>query len=309
MMSEIMNEETGNSRKCKNTRISLESKDFDDGSLSVYSKKVESNYLDFVENKNIGDDSDIIRCLKRIIFGKGQLDNCDTLEVLIPTFKMLIENVCGLSIAEYDSLYGVNTNKQIHAENISRKITGQASDETKEECAFDRKNILFKMVWPEYYKNNFTKVTYSEIYSAKCELKAGLMRAAKPIDEDEVGVKKSDGQIVDRIIFNTIVSTFTGAGFDTYYKIMEALIDDKRLDSIGKRNTPGILSVIKERKCYANALDFFFLNMPREDQMCLVDDFMDLRERGGYPHQQVMDIMYETFKNNEEAFFNTLESF
>lgn len=285
----------------------------DESSFSAYSALIEQGLTAFRNEHKDEPNKDIVRCVKRVIFGDKKGIEDETLDVLIPTFKKIVE-ICGLDEQKYDILYSVSTNKKMYVENLSRKITALASDECKEECAFQRKRMLFKMVYPEYYKAHFEKIKPYDLFFVGGENKASLARAAKPLaDTDSENVNKSsDGAIVDKLIMKAINEAFARANITDKVQIMQILSDEKKIRALAnptpghKAMVPGCFSIINERKCYLSYLDFYFLNLPKEDQLFLVDDYMQIRESAGIEPIALLDKLYDIFQENRD---NLIDNF
>lgn len=289
--------------------------DFDENS-SIYSQRINDGIQRFRDTHSDMRNADIVRCMKRVIFGDKKGYDNNSLDCLIRTFKEIVE-VCGwTSVDEYCANFSTFINKEMHVENLSRMITDMASPEDKQECAFIRKRLLFKMVYPEFYKDNFKEILPEEIFFVSGEDKASLARAAKPVVNKIEGneVVNSDGAIVDRIIMNTIQETFKIVGITDPVQIMEILTNKKQLKEISKKiqdepkssnssaknsKVPGCLSIINERKCYPSYLDFYFLNLPKEEQLFAVDDYIAIRNKANLPRIPLLDKLYEIVTQEE----------
>lgn len=284
-------------------------KSTEDARLSAYSSRIEQGIADFRNEHANEPNKDIVRCVKRVIFGDKKSLEDESLNILIETFRKIVD-ICGLDPQKYDTIYGTRANKRMFVDNLSRKITALADDACKEECAFQRKRMLFKMVYPEYYESHFDKIQPYDLFFVSGENKASLVRAAKPISDDAEAEYSSDGIIVDRLIMNAINEAFSKVGITDPLKIMDILADDKKIRAIanpipGQKNTvPGCFSVINERKCYGSYLDFYFLNLSKEDQLFLVDDFMEIRKKAKIEPVPLLDRLYNIFVENRDAFMD-----
>lgn len=293
----------------KDTQIKEEDKEF-----SVYSSKIETGISKFREDHSNQPNVDIVRCVKRVVFGDKKGIETESLNVLTETFRQIVK-ICNLTTQEYDRSWSVKINKKMFLENISRKITDMASDEDKEECAFQRKRLLFKIVYPEYYKEHFSPIKPYDLFFVGGEDKASLVRAAKPLigkEDKENGASISDGAIVDRLMMKTINAAFETAKVTDKIEIMKILTDPKKIKGIGnptagqKASIPGCFSVINERKCYESYIDFYFLNLPKEDQIFLVDDYMEIRQKAGIKPIPLLNKFYEIFQENRDDFVDSL---
>lgn len=302
-----MNSNVEENKKSKKQTIS-------DEEMSIYSSKIESGIAKFREEHSDQPNIDIVRCVKRVIFGDKKGIENESLYVLVETFKEIV-NICNLTVEEYNRCWSVATNKKMFLENISRKITALASNEDKEECAFQRKRLLFKIVYPDYYKENFSEIKPYDLIHVGGEEKASLVRAAKPlISKEEKGNAEitSDGAIVDRLMMKAIDAGFKTADVTDKIRIMKCLTDDKAIRGIGdssagqKSSLPGCFHIINERKCYDSYIDFYFLNLPKEEQLLLVDDFMKIREEAGIKPNPLMNKFYEIFQENRDEFLNNI---
>ena len=295
---------------------------FEEDNFSIYSEKIESGLSKFREEHKDQPNADIVRCVKRVIFGDKKGIENENLNVLVETFKEIVK-ICNLTVQEYDNYWSVEVNKKMFLENISRKITALASDADKEECAFQRKRLLFKIVYPEYYKEHFSEIKPYDLFHIGGENKASLVRAAKPLvnkEEKENAEVISDGAIVDKLMMKTLNTAFKIAGGIYLDKngeldkieVMKALTDIKKIKGLvnassgQKATVPGCFSVISERKCYESYLDFYFLNLPKEEQIFLVDDYMEIRKKAKIEPNPLLDKFYEIFQENRDEFVDSL---
>lgn len=319
--------------KGKNSISQINFDDFCDEENSSIYKNVKKNYEEFWKENKSGEFGemtlDLIRAVKRTIFGTSKMKSeQNQLDIMVKTLRFIVEEMCGLTPEQFATIYSTKTNKKIHVENLTRKISEVVSDEVKEKCLFEQKRIIFATAYPEYYREKFSDFKPDEIFYAKGDLKGALVRAARICNPDagfdtslqnndgtfkkvniRNGVKKTYGRFVDKIIFNAIEGVFDQSkkpekeeyrydGFpkDEVYRRMEYFVNNKWK---GADKVPGCISIIKERGCYAHPLDFYFLNMPPEKQLEYVDDFMYLRNNAGIPQEPVLNAMYEIYKQNQ----------
>ena len=314
--NDMPEEDVNTAKDAKNTdsvkrrhRKSKPAQEENNAIMSAYSSLIEQNIETFRSEHKDEPNKDIVRCVKRVIFCDKKGIEDEELDVLIPTFRKIVE-ICGLDVKEYDIIYSTKTNKKMYLENLSRKITDLASDECKEECAFQRKRMLLKMVYPEYYEANYEKIRPYELFFVNGENKACLARAAKPSPDNEDNTKSSDGAIVDRLIFNAINESFAKIDITDKLKIMQIISDEKKIRAIAnptpmqKNTVPGCFSIINERQCYKSYLDFYFLNMSKEDQLFLVDDFMQIRRQAGIEPIPLLEKLYSIYTENRDIFLD-----
>ncbi len=297
--------------------------------------KVKKNYESFWEKNESGEfgemSIDLVRAVKRTIFGtsKSKSDN-EPLQELVLTLRFIVEKICGLTPEEFDGIYSTKTNKKIHVENLTRKISEIVPDEVKEKCFFVQKRIIFAVAYPDYYEKKFDTFKAEEIFYAKGELKGSLVRAAKICNPDagidtsiqnndgtfkkiniRNGVKKTYGKFVDKIIFDAINEVLGNSqkddedelrddGFpkDDVYKKMEFLAYSKNWKDADKKEC-GCITIIKERGCYPEPIDFFFLNMPPEMQLEYVDDYMEIRKKAKIKPEPMLDMLYKVYTENQ----------
>lgn len=326
--------------KGKAVMSKLDFGDFPDKENSSIYKMVKENYETFWEENKGGEFGemtvDLVRAVKRSIFGTSKTKNQEEpLDVLIQTFRFIVEKMCGLTVEDFASIYSTKTNKKIHVENLARKISELVDDDIKERCLFDQKRIVFATVYPEYYNEKFSEFEPMEIFYAKGDLKGALVRAAKICNPDagvetglqnndgtfkkvnvRNGVKKTYGKFVDKILFDAIEKVFDASkcdedelrddGFpkDDTYKRMEWFGYFKNWKNISEKNMPGCIAIIKERGCYACPLDFYFLNMPPEKQLEYVDDFMYIRNKANIPQEPMLNRLYMIYKENQAEIEN-----
>jgi len=299
--------------KEENTLTPEEKKELE---FSIYSEKISKGIDRFREANKDQPNADIVRCVKRNIFGDKKGVENETLEMLVAVFRIQLETICGSSVEDYDRYFCTEINKKMYLENISKKITAMASDEDKEACYFQRKRLLFKIIYPEYYKENFKEIKPYELFFVGGKDKADLVRAAKPLlnkEEKENGRSLSDGAIVDRIMIKTINEAFKQAKIEDKTTIMKILSDEEKIKALmgsssgSKNNVPGCFAVIKERKCYESYLDFYFLNLPKKDQLLLVNDYMEIRNNANIPENPLLNKLYKIYQENEQEFIDYVD--
>lgn len=343
ILEEPIKRKKGNTGKLNTSKIKFD--DFNDDENSQLYRRIEKDYSQFWK-ENMSDEYgdigvDLVRAVKRTIFGSSKSKDIESIEVLTATFRFIVEKMCGITPEEFNTIYSTKTNKKIHVENLARKIIEIVPPETKEKCLFSQKRIIFSTVYPEYYKEKFADFSPQEIFHAKGDLKGCLIRAAKisnpeagmeteSTNEDgsfkkiniRNGVKTSYGQAVDRILFNAIEAVFDSTqkhlsqeefrddGFpkDDIYKRLEWFADPKNWRGTAEKNVPGCIIIIKERACYACPLDFYFLNMPASKQLEYVDDYMYIRNKAGIPREPMLEKLYSIYKNHQREIENYIIS-
>lgn len=276
--------------------------------FSACCDKAEKGLAKFREEHRDQPNTDIVRCVKRSLFEDKNFSEGAALNTLVATLKTIVE-ICGLTTEEYDRFWSVAMNKKMCLENLSRKITALANDADKEECAFQRKRLLFKMAYPEYYEKNFSKITPENLFFVEGKDRADLVRAAKPsLEEDgpENSSAVSGGAIVDRLMMTAINAAFKKARITSRRQIMKILVDKNRIKTLWrpassqKSAIPGCFLVINARECYESILDFYFLNLPKEEQLAYVDDYMKIRRDAGMAPIPLLDALYRIFQDIRE---------
>lgn len=183
------------------------------------------------------------------------------------------------------------------------------------EAMFDNKKILFRLCWPEYYKEHYAIPKAMDIFNCTGELKGNLVRASAIKDfEDEPEQEKkilqngkfstakkerkrvyNHGQEVDDIIYwsmKQILPLFEMKTKDLYLSLAKP-----REAGWSKY---GFVKVIEARGCYPTPLDFYFLNSPMEYQVDHIDEYIEARNQAKLPHVKALDMMYEAYQQSLE---------
>lgn len=283
-------------------------------------KKAQQFRIEQTGNANYGK---IISDAKRIIFDDHQAEDLNfesgqkiaKLQLMIEAVKYLIEDVMGLTPEEYDAIYSTALNQKTTLHHAIRKIANAASPTILREAMFDNKKILFRLCWPEYYKEHYAIPKAMDIFNCTGELKGNLVRASAIKDfEDEPEQEKkilqngkfstakkerkrvyNHGQEVDDIIYwsmKQILPLFEMKTKDLYLSLAKP-----REAGWSKY---GFVKVIEARGCYPTPLDFYFLNSPMEYQVDHIDEYIEARNQAKLPHVKALDMMYEAYQQSLE---------
>ncbi len=231
-------------------------------------------------------------------------------------FRILVEDVYGLTPAEYESLYSANFNKKTTLDGIVRKIAREAPVSMQKECLFTPHRIIFRACWPEYYKSRFTKPTMMEVIDCKGEVRSSLVHAAQvkeTIIEDEneelqgarmlkngdFSTKKEpkkatitgNGGLVDEVVYEAMNQFFTEVIAVPTEQLFQILACPKEAHI----QSYGFIAVIKAREVYPSALDFYFLNSPVDFQADYAEMYFQTRRDANLPEVPALSLMEELY--------------
>lgn len=265
---------------------------------SIY-EKIDLEELSFDEEskESIKEYKNKVSWAKNVLFNnKMPLCNIDD---MCKVLRYILHDIDHISIQEFDSMYSTKMLVNLKIKALVFNIIAEAPDEIKGECGFESKRIVFRTVFPDYYKTYFKPLTATEIFFCNGELKSGLIRAAKSKldsvmdgqDIDEISksgmlkkqrvskAKNVNGNTVDKILYDAMTQ-FLDANLETtdFIEKMRYLASIKGIMKKKNEPLPGIFEVINERGCYANPLDFYMFNSPVELQTYYIDDYMDIRK-------------------------------
>lgn len=213
----------------------------------------------------------------------------DKKDAAIKGFRYLVEVIMGLTVEEYDALYSSAFNSK-HLATAIRTITNKASRADMMECAGIKKNLLFKMVWPDYYRTHYPKITSMDIFRPKGELKASLIHQCQITN-------KNSGPI-DQMAAHAIRDMLPSIGYITREEQLKFMANIKK----NKFHNTGIFKIINDNcKYYACMLDFFYLNLSRDEQVKYIDVYYKERQKlKDVKPNKILDVMYGFYKVAEK---------
>ena len=212
-------------------------------------------------NTDVQNDKKVMSVVSKIGFRKI-VQNEET-EILIKAFKYIISNVMQISPAEFNSIYSTETLKKNGLYPTVQKIIDAAPIDTKIDCAFDNKTILFKMVWNDTF--SFLKPSSLELFYTENNVKQSLKKAAGIKSVINNGYEEKITEMLLNIIKDVI---FDEMHLQTTREIFEFLTEEssKFFDKDKEETCAGICEIIDELG-YPSLLDFYFFNLPKERQI------------------------------------------
>ena len=257
---------------------------------------------EFREKMGLAPNADIMRYISRIIFQSKPEMKAMPFKSHCEAMKAYVENVLQLTPDQYENSYSTRFNSKVGLANAIRRVVDECPEAEKKKVMYFNKDIIMSQVFPEYYAKRERKLAGIDVFFASAEFKSNLTSAIKS-DEHLTGVTE--------ILFNAmqeVVTIALGADASTE-EIMRFIVapEFKKLkrpkdwDLDGKK--PVVFDLIESTNYYANILDFYFLNLPFEEQVYNVDAFMEIRKEAGYEEKGVLNALYEVFKNYEDDYY------
>ena len=258
--------------------------------------------------------------MKKIIFEEYQNGEIQThgvnkqknYTVLVDATRYIVEEIMGLTPAEYDAIYSSALNQKACIDYAVRKIVQGASPAINAEALFDAKKTLFRICWPDYYRENYKKPQPRDIFYAQGEIKSALIRAgrARLFNDATEGVgteilqngrfssKKKErrrvynhGEEVDKIVYWAMDAIFSQIEISTP-DLFDSLAAPKKYGW----DSCGFVDIIESRGCYPSPLDFYMLNSPQDYQLMHIDEFMAARQKAGLEKVEALNIIYEAYR-------------
>lgn len=291
-------------------------------------KEFRKNYAGQFSNVNGGEPTGkLISAVKNIIFENYQSNNLDVsgtrktknYTTLQGAVRYIVEEVMGLTPAEYDAIYSAKLNQKASIDHAIRKIISAAPAEVQADALFDGKQIVFAMCFPEYYKEHHKKITAWDIFDATGETKSGLIHAGKikeiseTISEGAILKKNGSfsvqkerkraynhGEEVDKICYNAMKEIFSLFKMTT--RELFLVLSQPKNSSFGKY---GINQIIEARGCYPSTLDFYMWNSPVDYQLEHFDEYIQVRNEMHLPRIAALDLMneaYQEYKENDKEY-------
>jgi len=197
----------------------------------------------------IADNPQLLSIVKKIIFeenGDEMLKPTSTqsskIKNIAKSYRYIVENIMGLSVEEYDSIYSTALNESASLEKSIRLIYKYCPESIKESTLYDTKKMLLAICWPEYYNEHYKKPTSLDIFLGRGDCVGNLKRAGAIKDtglfrteEEEIELKrtKEKGEFGIKELRNALE-----------YKVDEPLPETKDI----KRKKNGDLYAEKDRK-------------------------------------------------------------
>lgn len=287
---------------------------------SEITKRAISKAEEFRKDAGNGESGKIICAAKKLIFEDHQsndldVSRADRLIAMQAAVKYIVEEVMELTPAEYDAIYSTTLNQKATLDHAIRKIVINAPTRIMTEALFDSKAILFRIIWPEYYAQKYSKPKPFDIFNATGELKGNLIRAGRikelPTDNTVARVlnngkfssaKKerkrvnNHGKSVDKLVYWAMSSILP------YFEIpTEELFLSLAKPKKAEWTDYGFVKIIEARGCYPSPLDFYMWNSPVEYQMEHVEEYMQAREKAKLKRIPALDAMYNAYQKSKDT--------
>jgi hypothetical protein len=236
----------------------------------------------------------ILNKVKKICFGETQATSIQNArgisnqskDSLIKPYRYIVQNIMGLTPAEYDAIFSTALNQACGLSYAERIIVENAPESIKQRAMFNQKAIFFLCVFPEYWQSTHPDYKPGDVFFAKGDIKASLIRASK-----------KNGETVDKILywaFSRVLPVFKFNTRDMFIVLANPVK--------AKFNRYPILNIYNKYRatCYPSLLDFYFLNSPIEFQREHVDEYMEVRELTNLPKVPILDAMFKNFEQYEK---------
>lgn len=291
--------------------------------VSVNTKEFEDKIRDFKglegESGSLVRGSYIMNTVKKIVFEETASSNLKlqgsnktkNFEALKSAIRYIVEHILELTPEEFDAIYSSTLIRKTCLDHPIRKLVAAAPADVQAETLFNGKKILFRLCWPEYYKEHYSKPKAWDIFDASGEIKSNLIRAGRikdyTDDADSDGAKMTTngkfsservekkrsfghGDEVDKTVYWAMTEVFNYCEIKTSDLFM-ALAKPKE-SGFSKF---GFVSVIEARECYQTPLDFYMMNSPQEFQLAHFHEYMDARKKAKIPSNPVLELFYEAY--------------
>lgn len=255
------------------------------------------NCLEFLQanGSNLDEVKGILNKVKKICFGETQATSIQNArgipnqskDSLIKPYRYIVQNIMGLTPAEYDAIFSTALNQACGLSYAERIIVENAPESIKQRAMFNQKAIFFLCVFPEYWESTHPDYKPGDVFFAKGDIKASLIRASK-----------KNGKTVDKILYWSFSRVLPVFKFNTRDMFIVLANPVK-----AKFNHYPILNIYNKYRalCYPSLLDFYFLNSPVEFQREHVEEYMEVREMTGLPQVPILDAMFKNFDKYERA--------
>lgn len=231
-------------------------------------------------------------------------DNQSKTEAIL-TLKMILEQIYEISVEELDALFDTMWCHKYRLDYAVDKVTSFADRRILRECAYNKKNIIIRMCYPEYYKEHYQPPTDFEIFFMKdSRMKSDLVinsTLSNVYDKDgnvDNSKKKnkaySNGPDIDEWIYNAFNNVWNIMFQASTVEMFVALANYKKnfLGSYAK-----CLDIIMKRGIYPSPLDWYMWNSPEEFQVKYFTTYMNVRKEAGLPELDYLNCLEQAFEN------------
>lgn len=238
---------------------------------------------------------------------KNKLGHSDY-QMLLLIFRTITSEVCRLSPEQLDSLWCNDLLATMQLNRITTRILNNASDESFMTCLFDKKKIILREVFPEYFE-----ATYGNTYDIGDVLNASG-ETLKNINHFSVGQTSlekdaGDGEekkrsrntnkgtrayLVDKLILKALENFFSIQNVVTTEEKLQVLADAK---AYGLK-TLGLYKILKNRNVYNDSyLDFYYMKgIKPEDHLRYAKLYLSLRNNSQKERDSVTEFMEKIVK-------------
>ena len=216
-------------------------------------------------------------------------------KLLISIFKIVSTEVCKLTPSQIDALWCTELLATMQLTSVANRIVDNASNAVCKMCLFDRKSIVLKECFPEYYdatygheydilkvlnaKGNVLKTISSMgAISNQLEQEAGDGNDEAP--KKSISQKGTRGKLVDELILEALQNYFSTARVSTVNDQLTVCANAKQ-NGLKKL---GLYKILVKRGIYNNSfLDFYYESLSPKDQLTHLSKYMNLREKTQEP--------------------------
>lgn len=226
-------------------------------------------------------------------------------EEAILTLQYILNDIYQISVAEFDALFDTMWCHQHSLDYIVDKVASFADGPILRECAYNKKNIVIRMCYPEYFKEHYQPPTDFDLFF----MKDSRMKSDLVLNSSLDNVVKLDGSLdsskkktkaynngtdIDKWLYKAFNNTWNTLFKATTVEMFAALAGYKKnfLGSSAK-----CLDVVMKRGIYPSPLDWYMWNSPEEFQVEHFNEYMMIRKEAGLPSIEYLEEIAQAFEN------------
>lgn len=201
--------------------------------------------------------------------------------VAIGTLQYMFQEIYNLSPEQVDALWPTKKDaermflEETVTKSLVNKICEEAPKDVIKNCLFNNKKIILKMIFPEYYDQTYSHYDILEdVINAKQDTLFDLRMAGKYKGTVKSNKNNNKGKLVDEIILEGIEANFNIR--EKIYNYPDKLLFLSQA-KVNHFKDLGFMKIIQGRGFYSSALDFYYMNSPKELQKRYFEYYKTLR--------------------------------
>lgn len=242
----------------------------------------------------------------------------------IIVLRTILQNFYKISAEEFDMIYDAMWCHKAGLDYLVDKVILLADKKMSQECAYNRKRLVLRLCFPEYYSEHYRPLSDYELFflkdsRVKSDLVVNSALSTAYINEFSVKKEKSvinsfdnlnntfltrknsrayraynNGTDIDQWIYKAFNNVWNTLFSSTTEELFVALARYKK-NSLG--SAAKCLDVVMKRGLYPSPLDWYMWNSPEEFQLEHMEEYLEVRRKTKLPPLKYLTAIEKALGN------------